>query len=177
MDEQTTHFYEGLVPPRPIPDPIPLEQFQFPWLAVGIVLMGALLVSALVIWQQRRKRRPVPAVATVSEAATKQPPAEPLDPTTLEGAALQIRLWLARRLGPSWLAKTTEVIVQDPELETILDASARNTVSEILMEADSRKFQRPGETAQAANQSPPLRAQQLAQIKASLFPEALSDKP
>lgn len=158
--------------PRPIPEPVPVDEPGFPWFALAIVFAGALIVSGLILAMLRSRK---PAVISSSKEKPEPQAAPlaltPIDRTTPEGAAAQIRAWFAQRFGPAWLARTTESITKDPLLLESVDPEVHALIIQLLMDSDRHKFCPPPDSAQVETISTQARLAHLERIESGLFPK------
>ncbi len=120
---------EALSPPRPNPGPEPWRD-DFPtWMLLIALVVAAGLFLA---WRLRRRRGP----------ALEKPSTTPVDDSSearLLALGESVRAILARRLGPGLRARTTEEILNDPQVIELL-GSDRVQLASILGAGDRVKF-------------------------------------
>lgn len=122
------------IPPRPNLGPDPLAESS-PWLGIALVL--SLVASTFLVWRLRRRQPTRP---------TKQDrPSVPADGADsprerMIAWSLSLRASMAVTFGPTWLAKTTEEIADDPALSDAIGPEHAAQLLAFLAEADRTKF-------------------------------------
>ena len=130
--------------PHSIPEPIPLREPGFSWVT-GFILAG-LPVLLIVAMLYRQKWILILAQRTkVNEVETdiKDHEKGVSDVASVQKAADLARVWLAKKLGPKWIARTTESMLEDSQLNQALNLKTRESLFELLQESDRQKFQPP----------------------------------
>lgn len=130
----------ALVPPYPNLGPEPFDEPGLPWswlVGLGSVTTLALLMAGLRLTRSRRRR-----VRRKPQGQADHPGSEEQESPRGEIVALSdaVRAALVSRFGPTWQAKTSEEIGNDPE---VLDAFGPETAGRLvvlLREADRLKF-------------------------------------
>jgi LPXTG-motif cell wall-anchored protein len=140
----TANAATPVLPPRPNLGPEPWPEPAWPSSTIATLAIGLLVLGLLGWGLWRRRRRETPR----GEPATREstPPAPPMI-----AWSEAIRAALVARFGPSWAAKTTEEILDDPDLVAILSTEHRQRLTRFLHEADRAKFA--GETDQGEDWS------------------------
>lgn len=135
----TTRAAAPILPPRPNlgPEPWPESPWPTGWLAG---LAALLIVAALGILRHRRRSRLVAATGD-GPSPTLAAPDDPQE--RLIRAADAARAALVARLGPPWVARTTEEIAEAPEPVAWLGVARAGRLVELLRSADRAKFAGP----------------------------------
>jgi hypothetical protein len=130
-----------ILPPRPNLGPEPLPPPDEP--AFGpLAWIAAIGLPALALfgWVLLRRRRKPAAPHEPGAIETTRADLGDAHPSSIVAAAEMARKLVAARLGPDWLARTTEELTADPAVARSLTAATRTRLEALLQAADRAKF-------------------------------------